>query len=75
MVNAYVQNRRQPSLQDLFKIAQILDVSVTELLDTTKEKTLSIEQSKSQETINIPLLGNIACGLGSVIKVGDYSYF
>ncbi len=63
MVNAYVQNRRQPSLQDLFKIAQILDVSVTELLDTTKEKTLSIEQSESQETINIPLLGNIACGL------------
>src|SRR5680860_1615055 len=33
MVNSYVQNRRQPSLEDLFKIARILDVAVTELLD------------------------------------------
>jgi putative transcriptional regulator len=28
MVNGYVQNRRQPSLEDLYKIAQILDVDV-----------------------------------------------
>ena len=28
MVNSYVQNRRQPSLEDLFKIAKILDVAV-----------------------------------------------
>ncbi|WP_296637614.1 helix-turn-helix transcriptional regulator [Polaribacter sp.] len=26
MVNSYVQNRRQPSLEVLYKIAQILDV-------------------------------------------------
>ncbi|GAG91450.1 unnamed protein product [marine sediment metagenome] len=32
MVNAYVQNRRQPSLELLYKIAEILDVDVTELL-------------------------------------------
>lgn len=32
MTNAYVQNRRQPSLEDLYKIAEILDVSVKELL-------------------------------------------
>ena len=36
MVNSYVQNRRQPSLEDLYKIASILNVEVTELL---KQKT------------------------------------
>jgi transcriptional regulator with XRE-family HTH domain len=39
MVNGYVQNRRQPSLEDLYKIAQILDVKVSNLLlDNKKEK-------------------------------------
>ncbi|MCW3071300.1 MAG: transcriptional regulator [Bacteroidetes bacterium] len=32
MVNAYVQNRRQPSLEDLYKIAEILNVDVKKLL-------------------------------------------
>ncbi|WP_417800982.1 helix-turn-helix domain-containing protein [Tenacibaculum sp.] len=32
MVNSYVQNRRQPSIEDLYKIAEILSVDVTELL-------------------------------------------
>jgi transcriptional regulator with XRE-family HTH domain len=36
MVNSYVQNRRQPSIEDLYKIAEILSVDVTELL---KNKT------------------------------------
>ena len=36
MVNSYAQNRRQPSLEDLYKIATILRVEVTELL---KQKT------------------------------------
>jgi transcriptional regulator with XRE-family HTH domain len=36
MVNSYVQNRRQPSIEDLYKIAEILSVDVTELL---KSKT------------------------------------
>lgn len=36
MVNSYVQNRRQPSIEDLYKIADILSVDVTELL---KSKT------------------------------------
>ncbi len=36
MVNSYVQNRRQPSIKDLYKIAEILSVDVTELL---KSKT------------------------------------
>lgn len=77
MVNSYVQNRRQPSLEDLFKIANILDVAVTELLDKNKSKdkrskpykhrqsglfTLSESESEYQLTTNIPLLGNVACG-------------
>ena len=33
MVNSYAQNRRQPSLEDLFRIAQILDVDVRILID------------------------------------------
>lgn len=36
MINSYVQNRRQPSLEDLFKIADILEVDVKDLLDSNK---------------------------------------
>ncbi len=32
MVNSYVQNRRQPSIEVLYQIAEILDVDVKELL-------------------------------------------
>jgi len=32
MVNGYVQNRQQPRLEVLYKIAKILDVEVKELL-------------------------------------------
>jgi transcriptional regulator with XRE-family HTH domain len=35
MVNGYVQNRRQPSLETLFKIAEILDVKVEDLISKT----------------------------------------
>jgi len=38
MINAYVQNRRQPSLEDLYKIAEILDVDVKELLVSKKKQ-------------------------------------
>ena len=37
MVNSYVQNRRQPSLEDLYKIAEILDVKAKDLLVDEKE--------------------------------------
>ena len=36
MVNSYVQNRRQPSIEDLYRIANILNVEAKELL---KNKT------------------------------------
>lgn len=32
MVNSYVQNRRQPSIECLYEIADILKISVKELL-------------------------------------------
>jgi putative transcriptional regulator len=32
MVNAYAQNKRQPSLDDFYKIAEILNVDIKELL-------------------------------------------
>ncbi|MDO7174232.1 helix-turn-helix domain-containing protein [Mariniflexile sp. AS56] len=36
MVNSYVQNRRQPSIEDLFKIAKILGVEASELINNSK---------------------------------------
>lgn len=38
MVNAYAQNRRQPSLEILYAIADILKVSVKDLLIDNKVK-------------------------------------
>lgn len=38
MVNGYVQNRRQPSLEDLYKIAEILEVDIKELIISNKEQ-------------------------------------
>ena len=36
MVNAYAKNRRQPSLEDLYKIAEILDIDIKELIVSNK---------------------------------------
>jgi len=36
MVNAYAQNRRQPSLEDLYKVAEILNVDIKELIVSNK---------------------------------------
>jgi len=38
MVNGYVQNRRQPSVELLYKIAKILEVDVKDLLISHPEK-------------------------------------
>jgi transcriptional regulator with XRE-family HTH domain len=37
MVNSYAKNRRQPSLEDLYKIAEILDVDIKELVVSNKK--------------------------------------
>jgi transcriptional regulator with XRE-family HTH domain len=36
MLNSYVQNRRQPSIEVLYQIAEILDVDVKDLLVSNK---------------------------------------
>jgi len=38
MVNAYVQNRHQPSLETLYKIADLLQVSAKDLLVEKKDQ-------------------------------------
>jgi len=38
MVNAYVQNRRQPSLEILNEIANILDVDIKDLIVSNKRE-------------------------------------
>lgn len=37
MVNSYVQNRKQPRLEVLFQIAEILEVDVKDLIESKKE--------------------------------------
>lgn len=72
MINSYVQNRRQPSLADLYRIADILGVEAKQLLVTGLQKTKRVENSdfanfdqvmpSHVKTVKIPLLGNVACG-------------
>ena len=38
MVNSYVQNRRQPSLDNLYKVAKILNTEVKDLLVEPKKQ-------------------------------------
>ncbi|WP_423819885.1 helix-turn-helix transcriptional regulator [Salinimicrobium sp. TIG7-5_MAKvit] len=38
MVNSYAQNRRQPSVEDLYRIAEILEMEAKELLLEHKDK-------------------------------------
>ena len=63
MVNSYVQNRRQPSLDDLYKIAEILGVEAKQLLvvGIQKPKMEGVFASNAQ-TVKVPLLGDVACG-------------
>jgi len=37
MVNSYVQNRRQPSIEVLYSIAEILNIEAKDLLVTNKK--------------------------------------
>lgn len=38
MVNAYACNRKQPSLETLFRIAELLNMDVRKLIVSNKEK-------------------------------------
>ena len=46
MVNAYVQNRRQPSLEVLYKIAGLLNIEAKDLLVTKDKAEKGGEQKK-----------------------------
>ena len=46
MVNAYVQNRKQPSLEVLYRIAELLNVEAKDLLLTNKKADISGEKRK-----------------------------
>jgi len=64
MVNSYVQNRRQPSLDDLYKIAEVLGIEAKQLLVTEIHKPKFNEDSVTNaSTVKIPLLGTVACGI------------
>ncbi len=60
MVNSYVQNRRQPSIEILYKIANLLQVEARELLDSNQ---LVSKESNTGDTVEIPLVGSVSCGL------------
>ncbi|GHC50601.1 repressor LexA [Ulvibacter litoralis] len=60
MVNSYVQNRRQPSLEMLYEIANLLHVEARELLDSNQ---FVAKEGSSSDTVEIPLLGSVSCGL------------
>lgn len=63
MVNSYVQNRRQPSLDDLYKIANILGIEASQLLiPKIVNPTLEGDDYSNAQTVKIPLLGNVSCG-------------
>lgn len=36
MISLYVQNKRQPKLETLIKIAEILNIEITKLIETKK---------------------------------------
>jgi putative transcriptional regulator len=38
IINSYAENRRQPSIEDLYKIAEIIGIVTKNLLIESKEK-------------------------------------
>lgn len=60
MVNSYVQNRRQPSIEVLYEIAYILQVEARDLLAVNQAVNTNPVVG---DTVNIPLVGAVACGL------------
>ena len=58
MVNSYIQNRRQPNLEILYKIAEILSVEVDSLLFVSGNYIEKFEKPETKELISIALLFN-----------------
>ncbi len=63
MVNSYSKNRRQPSIEDLYRIANIIDVDITQLLTNNKNFKEPLFKYKENE-IDI---NNIASNLYTII--------
>lgn len=61
MVNSYVKNRRQPRLDVLYRIANILSVDARDLLISLDTNQATIE--KESDIKMVPLVGTVACGL------------
>lgn len=75
MVNSYVQNRRQPSIKDLQRIAVILGVDINTLLAVDHDlspgqdpKSKIKRDNFSTATVKVPLLGSVTCGLPSLAE-------
>lgn len=49
MVNSYAQNRRQPSLEDLYKIAEILDVEPAALLTERNIQAKKVKDDRNDD--------------------------
>jgi len=62
MMNSYVQNRRQPRLDDLYKIAEILEVEARELLLTNDDNDIDKDNNDGDVT-KVPVVGKVSCGL------------
>ena len=58
MVNSYVKNRRQPSLDILFRIADILAVDARQLLISNLEE----QTTGKGNVVKVPILGTASCG-------------
>jgi len=62
MMNSYVQNRRQPRLDDLYKIAEILGVEARELL-ILQDDQIIIDDNNDGDVTKVPVVGKVSCGL------------
>src|SRR5574344_1229718 len=70
--NAYVCNRRQPSLEQLFEIAKILGVDVKELIDSKKEIDMA-KQIKKDKSIE-ETLWDSANKLRGAVEPSEYKH-
>jgi len=63
MMNSYVQNRRQPRLDDLYKIAEILGVEARELLILQDDQDDKDNNNEDGDIKKVPVVGKVSCGL------------
>ncbi len=62
MMNSYVQNRRQPRLDDLYKIAEILGVEARELL-ILQDDHQDEDNTNDGDVTKVPVVGKVSCGM------------